>query len=58
MPVHCSISPITPAITDDVIEGIIARVAEVDVRSVNWILLRLPHEAAPLFREWLAVPGA
>lgn len=56
--VHCSISPITPAITDDVIEGIIARVAEVDVRRVNWIPLRLPHEAAPLFREWLAVPGA
>ena len=54
MPVHCSISPITPAITDDVI----ARVAEVDVRSVNWIPLRLPHEVAPMFREWLAVPGA
>jgi DNA repair photolyase len=25
------------------------------VQSVGWIPLRLPHEVAPLFREWLAV---
>jgi DNA repair photolyase len=25
------------------------------VRSAGWIPLRLPHEVAPLFREWLAV---
>jgi DNA repair photolyase len=55
VPVHCSVSPIIPAITDDFIEGIIARVAELGVQSVNWIPLRLPHEVAPLFREWLAV---
>jgi DNA repair photolyase len=55
VPVHCSISPIIPAITDEFIESIIARVAELGVRSVNWIPLRLPHEVAPLFREWLAV---
>lgn len=55
VPVHCSISPIIPAITDEFIEGIIAEVARFGVRSVNWIPLRLPHEVAPLFREWLAV---
>lgn len=55
VPVHCSISPIIPAITDEFIEGIIARVAELGVKSVGWIPLRLPHEVAPLFREWLAV---
>jgi DNA repair photolyase len=55
VPVHCSVSPIIPAITDEFIEGIIARVAELGVRSVNWIPLRLPHEVAPLLREWLAV---
>jgi DNA repair photolyase len=55
VPVHCSVSPIIPAITDEFIEGIIARVAELGVCSVNWIPLRLPHEVAPLFREWLAV---
>lgn len=55
VPVHCSLSPIIPAITDEFIESTIARVAELGVRSVGWILLRLPHEVAPLFREWLAV---
>ena len=55
VPVHCSLSPVIPAITDEFIEGIIARVAELGVRSVGWIPLRLPHEVAPLFREWLAV---
>lgn len=55
VPVHCSVSPIIPAITDEFIEGIIARIGELGVRSANWIPLRLPHEVAPLFREWLAV---
>ncbi len=55
VPVHCSLSPVIPAITDEFLEGIIARVAELGVRSVGWIPLRLPHEVAPLFREWLGV---
>ncbi|NCP15365.1 MAG: PA0069 family radical SAM protein [Sphingomonadales bacterium] len=55
VPVHCSISPIIPAITDEFIEGIVAEVAALGVPSINWIPLRLPHEVAPLFREWLAV---
>ena len=55
VPVHCSISPIIPAITDEFIEGTIERVAALGVRSVGWIPLRLPHEVAPLFREWLEV---
>ncbi|MEO0690400.1 MAG: PA0069 family radical SAM protein [Pseudomonadota bacterium] len=55
VPTHCSISPIIPAITDEFMEDIIARVAEIGVPSVGWIPLRLPHEVAPLFREWLDV---
>lgn len=55
VPVHCSLSPVIPAITDEFIEGIIARVGEMGVKSANWIPLRLPHEVAPLLREWLAV---
>ena len=55
VPVHCSISPVIPAITDEFMEGIIARVGELGVASVGWIPLRLPHEVAPLFREWLSV---
>ena len=55
VPAHCSISPIIPAITDEFMEEIIERVADLGVRSVGWIPLRLPHEVAPLFREWLDV---
>lgn len=55
VPAHCSISPIIPAITDEFLESIVARVAELGVPSVGWIPLRLPHEVAPLFREWLDV---
>jgi DNA repair photolyase len=55
VPAHCSLSPVIPAITDEFMEGIIARVAEFGVQSVGWIPMRLPHEVAPLFREWLAV---
>ena len=36
-------------------EGIVARAAALGVRSAGWIPVRLPHEVAPLFREWLAV---
>lgn len=55
IPTHCSISPIIPAITDEFMEGIVESVAEIGVRSVGWIPLRLPHEVAPLFRQWLDV---
>ncbi|MBX7499853.1 PA0069 family radical SAM protein [Qipengyuania sp. YG27] len=55
VPVHCSVSPIIPAITDEFMEEIVQRVAAIGVGSVGWIPLRLPHEVAPLFREWLAV---
>ncbi len=55
VPTHCSISPIIPAITDEFMEEIIARAAAIGVASVGWIPLRLPHEVAPLFREWLGV---
>ncbi len=53
VPSHVSVSPIIPAITDQFIEGILAAAAARGVRSASWIMLRLPHEVAPLFREWL-----
>ena len=36
-------------------EDIVERAAALEVASIGWIPLRLPHEVAPLFREWLAV---
>ncbi len=53
VPAHVSIAPVIPAITDEFIEDILARAAENGVRSASWIMLRLPNEVAPLFREWL-----
>ena len=55
VPTHCSIAPIIPAITDDQLEDIVSRAAALGTTSIGWIPLRLPHEVAPLFREWLAV---
>ena len=53
VPSHVSIAPIIPAITDADLEGILARSADVGVRAATWIMVRLPHEVAPLFRAWL-----
>ena len=55
VPTHCSIAPVIPAITDEYMESIVARADALGVASAGWIPLRLPHEVAPLFREWLAV---
>jgi len=55
VPVHCSIAPVIPAITDEFMEAIVAEAADLGVNSCGWIALRLPHEVAPLFREWLEV---
>lgn len=53
VPTHVSVAPVIPAITDEFIEAILEAAAERGVRSASWIMLRLPHEVAPLFREWL-----
>ena len=53
VPSHVSVAPVIPAITDEYIEGILQEAAAVGVKSASWIVLRLPHEVAPLFREWL-----
>ncbi|MGN6356347.1 MAG: PA0069 family radical SAM protein [Novosphingobium sp.] len=55
VPVHVSIAPVIPSITDEFMERILSEAAARGVRSASWIVLRLPHEVAPLFREWLQV---
>ena len=52
---NVSVSPIIPAITDSFIEATLAEAGARGVVSASWIMLRLPHEVAPLFREWLEV---
>lgn len=55
VPCHVSIAPVIPAITDHFVETILQEAAARGVRAATWILVRLPHEVAPLFREWLDV---
>lgn len=55
VPAHVSIAPVIPSITDKFIESILGEAAQRGVTSASWIMLRLPHEVAPLFREWLDV---
>jgi len=55
VPAHCAIAPVIPALTDEFMEAIVERAAAAGARSAFWLPLRLPHEVAPLFREWLAV---
>ncbi|EIZ81331.1 hypothetical protein WSK_0038 [Novosphingobium sp. Rr 2-17] len=53
VPAHVSVAPVIPSITDQFIEGILEAAAAQGISSATWIIVRLPHEVAPLFREWL-----
>ncbi|MEH6756561.1 MAG: PA0069 family radical SAM protein [Parasphingorhabdus sp.] len=53
IPVHVNIAPVIPAITDHEIEEIVAAAAQYGAQSVSVIPVRLPHEVAPLFEQWL-----
>jgi DNA repair photolyase len=55
IPTHVNVAPIIPAINDHELEAIIERAAEAGAKSANWIPVRLPHEVAPLFQQWLDV---
>lgn len=53
VPVQVNVSPVIPAITDHEMERILAAAASAGAYRASYILLRLPHEVAPLFRQWL-----
>lgn len=53
VPVHVNIAPVIPAITDHELENIVKVAADFGAQSVSFIPVRLPHEVAPLFEEWL-----
>ncbi|WP_372604534.1 PA0069 family radical SAM protein [Actibacterium sp.] len=47
------VAPVIPALTDHELESIMTRAAHAGAQSASWIMLRLPLEVAPLFRDWL-----
>ncbi len=54
IPVHVSVSPVIPAINDHEIEAILEAAAAAGAVGAFSIVVRLPHEVSPIFREWLA----
>ncbi|MGK7755314.1 MULTISPECIES: PA0069 family radical SAM protein [unclassified Roseovarius] len=54
IPVRAMVSPVIPGLTCHEIEPILKSVAGAGAEAASWIMLRLPLEVSPLFREWLA----
>lgn len=54
IPVGVLTSPVIPALTDHELEALLTAACEAGARTAGWMLLRLPHEVAPLFEDWLA----
>jgi DNA repair photolyase len=53
VPVRVMVAPVIPVLTDRELEAILVAAAGAGARAASWILLRLPLEVAPLFRDWL-----
>lgn len=53
VPTAVMVAPLIPALTDHEMEAILGAARDAGVRSAGYILLRLPHEVKPLFRDWL-----
>ena len=54
VPVGVSIAPVIPFVTEPDMERVLEACAEAGATSASYIVLRLPWEVAPLFRDWLA----
>lgn len=54
VPVTVNIAPIVPFLTDHELERILEAAAEAGAQRAGYIMLRLPWEVEPIFREWLA----
>lgn len=54
IPVRVMAAPVVPVLTEPELEPILVAGAAAGARAASWILLRLPLEVAPLFRDWLA----
>jgi len=54
VPVRVMFSPIIPFVNDAELEQVLEAAANAGATAASYVLLRLPHEVAPLFREWLA----
>ena len=53
VPVGVLVAPVIPSLTDHELEHILEAAKAAGATSAGYVLLRLPLEVAPLFREWL-----
>lgn len=53
IPVSVMVAPVIPALTDSEMESILQAAFDAGAREAGYILLRLPLEVSPLFRDWL-----
>lgn len=53
IPAWVNVAPVVPAITDHEMEAILMRAAEAGACGASYMLVRLPFEVSPLFRQWL-----
>jgi DNA repair photolyase len=54
IPCGVMVAPLIPALTDPSMEAVLEASAEAGATMAGWILLRLPNEVRPLFKEWLS----
>ena len=54
IPAGVLVAPIIPFITDRHIEAILDAARAAGASSAGYVMLRLPYEVAPLFKDWLA----
>lgn len=53
IPVSVMVAPVIPALNDHEIERILDAAKAAGAEEAGYILLRLPREVSPLFRDWL-----
>ena len=53
IPVGVMFAPAIPWVNDHMLEDVLQAAREAGADSAGYVLLRLPHEVAPLFRDWL-----
>jgi len=53
IPVGVSIAPVIPFVTEPDLERVLTAAAEAGAVNAGYVMLRLPWEISPLFRQWL-----
>ena len=53
IPVYVNVAPVIPFLTDSELESILEASAEAGAIGAGYVLVRLPWEVRPIFKEWL-----